>query len=185
MYITYNATVVYNTTISKSKHDMKFLITSAAYQKLRDEIKHLTDHERPNIIKAIATAREHGDLSENAEYHTAKEKQGFIEYRISDLTDKLNRATVVDPTNLSGDVVQFGATVTLLNLNTEETTQYTIVGEYEIATFGGTAKKFISASSPIGKALIGQSRGDEIKISTPRDTKEYKILDVQYVHLDL
>ncbi|MDF2965680.1 MAG: greA [Rickettsiaceae bacterium] len=159
----------------------KFPITKQGYEKLEQEIKHLKYVERPQVIQAIADAREFGDLSENAEYHAAREKQSFIEGRIIDLEDKMARAEIIDIAKLNGPVIKFGATVTLLDDDTEENTTYRIVGEYE----ANITKKLVSIASPIARALIGKSKGDFVEVSTPKGTKSYEVLDVKYNELDL
>ncbi len=128
------------------------------------------------VIKAIAEAREHGDLYENAEYHAARERQSFIEGRIQELEDKTSRAEVIDPSKLSGKVIKFGATVTLIDEDTEEKTVYQIVGEAE-ADIG---KHKISITSPVARALIGKSQGQTVEVVTPRGSKVYEIAKVQY-----
>lgn len=162
----------------------KFPITQKGFVKLEQEIKQLKHVERPAIIDAIATAREFGDLSENAEYHAAREKQSFIEGRILDLEDKLSRAEIIDITKLSGSgspTVKFGAGVKLLDDDTEEETEYYIVGEYE----ADITKKMISIRSPLAKALIGKSIGDIVEVSTPGGFKAYEILNIVYKDIDI
>lgn len=151
-------------------------MTSVGYDALEKELKHLKAVDRPNIIKAIAEAREHGDLSENAEYSSARERQSFIEGRISELEDMLGRAEVIDPSTLSGDTIKFGATVTLVDEDTEEEVCYQIVGGAE----ADIAKKKISISSPLARALIGKSEGDSIDVSTPKGYKSYEILQFEF-----
>jgi transcription elongation factor GreA len=143
---------------------VKFPITQKGFAKLEQELKHLKYEERPAVIEAISTAREFGDLSENAEYHAAKEKQGFIESKILDLEDKLSRAEIIDTSKLSVDSVKFGATVEVMDDNTEEKSTYHIVGEYE----ADMSKSLISISSPLAKGLIGKSVGDIVEVMTPR-----------------
>ncbi len=128
------------------------------------------------MIKAITSAREHGDLSENAEYHAAKEKQGFIESRVMELEDKLSRAQVIDVTKLSGKDVKFGATVKLVDEDTDEKTTYQIVGEVEADVKAGR----ISITSPLARALIGKKAGDSIEVNTPGGGKSYEILGVKF-----
>jgi transcription elongation factor GreA len=159
----------------------KFPITKKGYEKLEKEIKTLKSVERPKIIEAISTAREYGDLSENAEYHAAREKQSFIEGRIIDLEDKSARAEVIEPESLSGDSIKFGATVKLLDDETEEENTYRIVGEYE----ADISKKLISISSPLARAMIGKQKGDLVEVITPKSSKSYEILDVNYVSFDI
>jgi transcription elongation factor GreA len=151
-------------------------ITPGGLQRLKDELKTLKEVERPTIIKEIAAAREHGDLSENAEYHAAREKQSFIEGRIEVLEDLIARAEVIDPTRLSGDRVAFGATVKLANTETGEEVVYRIVGEVEADLQAGS----ISITSPIARSLIGREVGDEVKVRTPGGTRTYEVLEVSF-----
>lgn len=159
----------------------KFPISQKGYDRLEKEIKHLKTVERPAIIEAIATAREFGDLSENAEYHAAREKQSFIEGRILDLEDKFSRADIIDYTKFEGQQVKFGATVKLVDDETEEESTYLVIGEYE----ADISKGRISIMSPIAKALIGKSVGDLVEVVTPKGTKNYEILEVKFVNFDL
>lgn len=154
----------------------KFPITVAGYSKLQEEIKHLKIVERPAIIQAIAAARELGDLSENAEYHAAREKQSFVEGKILDLEDKLARAEVIDPLKLSGDKIKFGATVHLTDEETDDKFIYSIVGDYE----ADISKGMISISSPIARGLIGKSQDESAEIITPKGTRYYEITKVEY-----
>jgi transcription elongation factor GreA len=153
----------------------KVPITPAGADKLRAELVRLKE-ERPRISREIGVAREHGDLSENAEYHAAKERQGMVEARIKDIEDKLARAEVIDPTKLSGDMVRFGATVTLTNLDTDEEVTYQIVGADEADINQGT----ISVSAPLARALIGKNLGDEVTVKLPGGTRNYEIGDVTF-----
>jgi transcription elongation factor GreA len=155
----------------------KFQITIEGYQKLKAEIHNLKNVERPNIIKQIAAARELGDLKENAEYHSAKDKQGFIEAQIGDLEDKFLRAEVIDISKLSGDKVRFGATVKLEDLNSDKKVAYKIVSEFEANLDEG----LISNSSPVARALIGKEVGDEVEIKTPGGIMNYEILEIKFV----
>lgn len=155
----------------------KVPMTTAGHAALQDEIKHLKTVERPRIIKAIAEARAHGDLSENAEYHAAKEQQGMTEARVAELEDKLSRAEVIDISNLSGDTIKFGATVTLIDEDTEKKVNYQIVGEFEANVQNGK----ISITSPIARALIGRSVGDSVEVNTPGGGKSYEIVKIRYV----
>ena len=159
----------------------KFPISVKGHEKLEQEIKNLKTVERPAIIDAIATAREFGDLSENAEYHAAREKQSFIEGRILDLEDKLSRSEVIDHTKITGDTVKFGATVTLIDDETEEESTYLIIGEYE----ADISKKRVSIKSPIARAIIGKSVGDLVEVNTPKGPKNYESLAVKFVDFDL
>ena len=154
----------------------KFPITATGYKNLHEEIKFLKTVERPQIIQAIADARILGDLSENAEYHSAREKQGFIEGRIVDLEDKVARAEVIDVSKMDGKTVKFGATVHLIDEDTEEKVYYIIVGDYE----ADLTKKMVSISSPIARALIGKSVGESAEVSTPKASKSYEIVKVEY-----
>jgi transcription elongation factor GreA len=160
---------------------VKFPITKKGFDKLEQEIKSLKHVERPRIIEAIATARDFGDLSENAEYHAAREKQSFIEGRIIELEDKMARAEIIDISKLFGDSIKFGATVELIDDETEEQVIYHIVGEYE----ADIVKKRISIVSPIAKALIGKSVGDIVEVSTPNGSKSYEVVKVEYSELDV
>jgi len=153
----------------------KFLITENGYAKLRETLENLKNHERPKVIQQIATARELGDLRENAEYHSAKEKQGFIEAQIADYEDKINRAEIVYISKLSGNKVVFGATVLLDNGKKE--ISYQIVSDFEANLDLG----LISANSPVAKALLGKEVGDEIEINTPGGIVFYEILSIKFV----
>lgn len=158
-----------------------FPITQKGYDKLVQEIKILKHVERPAVIQAIADAREFGDLSENAEYHAAREKQSMIEGRIIDLEDKLARAEIINLSKLSGEVIKFGASIKLIDEDTEEEVNYVIVGEYE----ADISNKRISIASPISKALIGKKPGDLVEVVTPRGTKYYEVLEVAYRDIEL
>lgn len=158
----------------------RFPITLKGHQKLIEEIKNLKSVERPAVIQAIAEARELGDLSENAEYHAAREKQGFIEGRIMDLEGKSSRAEVIDISKMSGPSIKFGASVDLIDEDTEEAFAYTIVGDYE----ADISKNRLSLSSPIARALIGKSEGDSVDVVTPKGTRTYEIEKVKYIELD-
>ena len=153
----------------------KFLITENGYAKLRETLENLKNHERPKVIQQISTARELGDLRENAEYHSAKEKQGFIEAQIADYEDKINRAEIVYISKLSGNKVLFGATVLLDNGKKE--ISYQIVSDFEANLDLG----LISANSPVAKALLGKEVGDEIEINTPGGIVFYEILSIKFV----
>lgn len=159
----------------------RFPITKRGYEKLDLEIKHLKYIERPAIVQAIATAREHGDLSENAEYHAAKEKQAFIEGKIMDLEGKCSRVDIFNPTKLSSQSVMFGATVTLVDVSTDEEVLYHIVGDYE----ADISKKLVSISAPIAKGMIGKSAGDEVVIETLKHKKIYEIVKVEYIDFEI
>lgn len=151
-------------------------MTMEGYQNLEAELHRLKSVERPRIIQAIAEARAHGDLSENAEYHSAKEAQGMNEAKVADLEDKLSRAEVIDPSKLSGDTVKFGATVSLIDEDTEEKVAYKIVGDMEANVREGK----ISISSPIARALIGKSKGDTAEVTTPKGPRSYAIVKVEW-----
>ena len=155
---------------------VKVPMTAEGYRVLDDQLKQLKSVERPNVIAAISEAREHGDLSENAEYHAAKERQGWIEGQIAEIEDKISRAQVIDVTKLSGDVVKFGATVTVVDEDTEEEGTYQIVGEHEADVKAGR----ISVSSPIARALISKEVGDVVEVNTPGGVKAYEILKVEW-----
>ena len=154
----------------------KVLMTKKGYENLELELKILKSEERPNIIKAIAEAREHGDLSENAEYHAAKEQQSFIEGRILELEDKLRRANVIDPQAINSDKVVFGASITLIDTNTDKETIYQIVGIDET----NVDKGMISISSPVAKSLLGKFEGDVVSVKAPGGIISYEILQIEY-----
>lgn len=159
----------------------KFPITKKGHIKLLEEIKFLKHNERPAIIEAIASAREFGDLSENAEYHAAREKQSMVEGRILDLEDKVARSEVIDISKLDGKTIRFGATVKLVDQDSDEEVIYMIVGEYE----ANISKRLISIASPIAKALIGKTVNDLVEVITPRGSKGYEVLDVLYKDIEL
>ena len=154
----------------------KVPMTTEGLAPLQDELRRLKSEERPAIIKAISEAREHGDLSENAEYHAAKERQGFVEGRIQELEDIISRADVIDVSKLSGSTVKFGATVTVADEDTDEEVTYQIVGPYE----ADLAKKRISVQSPIARAMIGRSVGDSTEVKAPGGIKSYEIVEIKY-----
>ncbi len=154
----------------------KVPMTISGHEDLQQEIKRLKTVERTSIIEAIAEARKHGDLSENAEYHAAKEQQAMNEARISDLEDKLSRADVIDITKLSGEMVKFGAKVQLIDEDTEKESNFQIVGEFE----SNISKGLISISSPIARALIGKKIGDSVEVSTPGGGKSYEIMKIDF-----
>ena len=154
----------------------KVLMTKKGYANLELELKILKSEERPNIIKAIAEAREHGDLSENAEYHAAKEQQSFIEGRILELEDKLRRADVIDPQTINSDKVVFGASITLIDTNTDKEIIYQIVGIDET----NVDKGMISISSPVAKSLLGKFEGDVVSVKAPGGIISYEILQIEY-----
>jgi transcription elongation factor GreA len=154
----------------------KVPMTAEGHAAMLDEVKRLKSVERPKIIKAISEARAHGDLSENAEYHAAKEQQGMNEARVAELEDRLSRAEVIDVSRLSGDTVTFGATVRLIDEDTDGEVTYRIVGEYEADLRQGK----ISITSPIARALIGKVVGDSVEVSTPGGGKSYEIVGIAY-----
>jgi transcription elongation factor GreA len=153
-------------------------MTPAGEQALRAELNQLKKVERPNIIEAIAEARDHGDLKENAEYHAAREKQGIIEGRIKDIESKLSNAQVIDVTKISANgMVIFGSTVTVMNVDTEEETTYKIVGEDE----ANIDNHKISVAAPLARALIKKEEGDEVVLDTPKGKVTYEIVEVEYI----
>ncbi|MBV8850647.1 MAG: transcription elongation factor GreA [Methylobacteriaceae bacterium] len=154
----------------------KVPMTTAGYAALEEELKRRQQVERPRIIQAIAEARAHGDLSENAEYHAAKEAQGHNEGRIAELEDRISRAEVIDVSKLSGNSVMFGATVTLVDEDTEEEKRYQIVGENEADVKSGK----VSITSPIARALIGKKIGDSVEVNTPGGGKSYEVVNVAF-----
>ena len=154
----------------------KIPMTPRGQQILKDEVKRLKEVERPANIKALEVARAHGDLSENAEYDAAKERQSFIEGRIRDLESKLAMAEVIDTTRLAGDKVMFGATVTVADLETSEETTYRIVGEDEADIKSG----LISVTAPVARALIGRVVGDTVKVRTPKGQRELEVVGVKF-----
>ena len=151
-------------------------MTPGGLVKLQEELRRSKSEERPSIIRAIAEARAHGDLSENAEYHAAKERQSFVEGRIAELEDKTSRAEVIDPSTMSGGTVRFGATVKVVDEETEDEKEYQIVGADEANIQEGR----ISITSPIARAMIGKSSGDQIEVHAPGGAKYYEILEVGY-----
>ena len=151
-------------------------MTSDGYARLEEELRHLKAVERPAVIRAIAEAREHGDLSENAEYHAARERQSFIEGRLGELEDKISRADVIDVGKLSGKQVKFGATVTLVDEDTDEKTAYQIVGQDE----ADIKTKRLSITSPLARALISKQVGESVEVVTPGGSKVYEIVKVQF-----
>ncbi|WP_426026806.1 transcription elongation factor GreA [Brevundimonas sp. TWP2-3-4b2] len=154
----------------------KVPMTAEGYRVLDDQLKQLKSVERPSVISAISEAREHGDLSENAEYHAAKERQGWIEGQIADIEDKISRAQVIDVSKLNGSQVKFGATVTVVDEDTEEEARYQIVGEHEADVKAGK----VSIASPIARSLISKEVGDVVEVNTPGGVKAYEILKVEW-----
>ena len=154
----------------------KFPMTSEGFKKLKLELEDLKNTQRPMVIKAIAEAREHGDLSENAEYHAAREKQSFIEGKIGDLESKISRAQVIDTTSLNNSRVTFGTTVELLDLETNSNHVYTIVGVDE----ADIEKQLISVNAPLSKAMINKEVGNVVEVSTPNGPKEYQVKSISF-----
>ncbi len=152
-------------------------MTGEGYSVLDEELKRLKTQERPSVISQIAEARLHGDLSENAEYHAAKDRQGWIEGRIAEIEDKIARAQVIDVSKLSGAQVKFGATVSVVDEDTEDAARYQIVGEHEADVKSGK----VSVSSPIARAMIGKEVGDVVEVNTPGGVKAYEILKVEWI----
>lgn len=155
----------------------KVPMTASGFARLEEELRYLKTTARPEVIRAIAEAREHGDLSENAEYHAARERQSFIEGRVAELEDKIARAEVIDVASLNGKTVKFGATVTLVDEDTEAKTAYQLVGEMEADVKEGR----LSITAPLARALIGKEVGDSVEVMTPAGSKAYEILKVQYI----
>ncbi|HWQ86057.1 transcription elongation factor GreA [Brevundimonas sp.] len=154
----------------------KVPMTAEGYRVLDDQLKQLKSVERPSVISAISEAREHGDLSENAEYHAAKERQGWIEGQIAEIEDRISRAQVIDVSKLNGNQVMFGATVTVVDEDTEEESRYQIVGEHEADVKAGK----VSVASPIARSLISKEVGDVVEVNTPGGVKAYEILKVEW-----
>lgn len=154
----------------------KVPMTLGGYEAMLEELKQLRVVERPAVIQAIAEARAHGDLSENAEYHAAREKQSFIEGRIAELEDKSSRVEVIDPTLLTGSKIMFGATVRLADCDTDDEHTYQIVGELEASI----EHHRISVKSPLARAMIGKSVGDNFEVHTPGGVKDFEVLDVSF-----
>lgn len=152
-------------------------MTAEGYHALDEELKRLKTVERPAVIAAIGEARSHGDLSENAEYHAAKERQGWIEGQIAEIEDKMARAQVIDVSKLSGNQVKFGATVSVIDEDTEEEARYQIVGEHEADVKRGR----VSITSPIARAMIGKESGETVEVNTPGGVKAYEITKVEWV----
>src|SRR5579864_223110 len=154
----------------------KIPMTATGYNRLQEELKRLKAVDRPSVIRAIAEARSNGDLSENAEYHAARERQSFIEGRVLELEDKIARAEVIDVSKLSGKVVKFGATVTLADEESDEKVVYQIVGEDE----ADIAQRRLSVTSPLARALIGKTIGENVEVSTPRGARSYEVVKVAF-----
>ncbi len=154
----------------------KIPMTAVGYERLEKELKQLKSVERPAVISAISEARAHGDLKENAEYHAAKEKQGFIEGRIQELESVVSRAEIIDIAALSGNVVKFGATVTLIDEETEEQLTYQLVSDHEADITRG----LVSIGAPVGRALIGKKQGVSVEVTTPKGIRFYEIITVEF-----
>jgi transcription elongation factor GreA len=155
---------------------IKIPMTADGFQRLEEELRHLKLNERPAVIRQIAEAREHGDLSENAEYHAARERQSFIEGRVAELEDKISRAEVIDVSKLSGKQVKFGATITVVDEDTDEKNSYQIVGPDE----ADVREKRLSITSPLARAVIGKKVGDTVEVTTPNGSKSYEIVKVAF-----
>ncbi len=156
----------------------RFPITQDGYSRMNQELQHLKNVDRPSVILAIAEARAHGDLSENAEYAAAKEKQGFVEAKIADLESKVARSEIIDISTIQTDQVQFGASVSLIDIETEKSITYKIVGDYE----SDLTKGYISIYSPLAQALMGKKEKQEIEVNTPKGIRYYEIVKISYNH---
>jgi len=154
----------------------KIPMTPQGLSQLQDELKRLRNVERPAVIRAIAEAREHGDLAENAEYHAARERQSFVEGRMAELDDIIARAEVIDASKLSGDVVRFGATVRIADEDTDEESTFQLVGTHEADIAAGR----LSVTSPLGRALIGKTLGEVVEVTTPKGSKSYEVITIAY-----
>jgi transcription elongation factor GreA len=157
----------------------KIPFTSLGLETIKVELMKLKTEERPAVIKAIADAREHGDLSENAEYHAARERQSFIEGRVAELEDVVSRAEVINAVQITGETITFGTSVLVADEDTDDESEYAIVGPYE----ADLSKGLISTSSPIAKALIGKRVGDSVEVTTPRGLKSYEVLSIKVIGL--
>jgi len=157
----------------------KIPFTALGLEAIKAELMKLKTEERPAVIKAIADAREHGDLSENAEYHAARERQSFIEGRVAELEDVVSRAEVINASQITGETITFGTSVMVADEDTDEKSEYAIVGPYE----ADLSKGLISTSSPIAKALIGKRVGDSVEVTTPRGLKSYEVLSIKVIGL--
>ena len=151
-------------------------ITKEGFERLKNELQRLQKEERPEVIRAIEEARAHGDISENAEFEAAKEKQGLLESRIKDLTQKLGHCEIIDPSEEENGRITFGSTVVMEDLETGEVTSYRLVGPYEADVQAGT----ISVTSPLGKALIGKEEGEGVRVQTPKGVRNLEILEIQH-----
>ncbi|MCG8356488.1 MAG: transcription elongation factor GreA [Kiloniellales bacterium] len=154
----------------------KVPVTASGLARMQEELKQLKSVARPEVIRAIAEAREHGDLSENAEYHAARERQSFIEGRVAELEDKMARAEVIDVSSLSGDTVKFGATVTVVDEDTDDELTYQLVGELEADVKEGR----LAITAPLARALIGKAVGDSVEVTTPKGEKSYEVTKVKF-----
>ncbi len=154
----------------------KVPMTAAGYTRLQEELKRLKTIERPEVIRAIEVARDHGDLSENAEYHAARDRQSFIEGRVAELEDKIRRAEVIDVGKLGGKIIKFGATVTLADEDTDEKSTYQIVGTDEADIKSG----LLSITSPLARALITKTVGDSVEVNTPGGARSYEVIRVRF-----
>jgi transcription elongation factor GreA len=155
---------------------IKIPMTADGFQRLEEELRHLKMNDRPAVIRQIAEAREHGDLSENAEYHAARERQSFIEGRVAELEDKISRAEIIDVSKLSGKQIKFGATITVVDEDTDEKNSYQIVGPDE----ADIREKRLSITSPLARAVIGKKVGDTVEVTTPNGSKSYEIVKVAF-----
>ncbi len=155
----------------------RYPLTTQGFARLEAELKQLKNVERPAVVTAIADAREHGDLKENAEYHAAREKQSFIEGRVKELEAVISRAEVIDPKDMKGDSIKFGATIKLVDEESEDEVTYQIVGEYEASLEQGR----IANTAPIARALMGKKAGDNVEVKTPKGTRYYEVLTVSFI----
>ena len=155
----------------------KYPVTKVGFARMESELKKMRTQDRPAVIAAISSAREHGDLSENAEYHSAREKQSFLEGRIAELEAYVSRAEVIDVSKISDTVIRFGATVLLLDQESDETKKYQIVGEPE----ADIRQSLLSLTAPISRALMGKSVGDDVEVKTPRGVRYYEVKNIEYV----
>ncbi len=155
----------------------RFIVTRRGYDRMAVRLKAIMEHDRPQNVRDIEEARAHGDLSENAEYHAAKERQGLLDFEMRELKDKISRAQIIDPATLSGSKVTFGATVTLLNVDTDEEVTWMVVGADEANTKEGT----ISYQSPLARAIMGKEEGDEVVFKAPGGSRTYEVVAIEFV----